>query len=234
MAGFAIAIAIPVVVTAAPGVGEARARGAFTLGGLNVRPQKVEGVDGERDGLRDAILDDDLVIEAVSDLGDGPVVRDGETEVHVGKVEGPDLVASVGVFEVEPDPVGETMPKQFIVAHSVGGGDSGNLVTGLSTIVEEHGEGEVEGRRVVIVERVRVVQSHLDGAGGRHLGRFRPALAAELVKKRLLLPGGAALRGARPRRKRCQGSRGRVGGWRSRSQTCQGLSAGRVCSGGLL
>jgi len=124
VAGFAIAIAIAVVViaiatatttmTAAPEVGEARARGAFTIGGLNVRPQKVEGVGGERDGLRDAILDDDLVIDAVSDLGDGPVVRDGETEVHVGKVEDPDLVASVGVFEIEPNPVGGRFPSSLV------------------------------------------------------------------------------------------------------------------------
>ena len=90
---------------------------------------------------------------------------------------------------------------------------------GLSTIVEEHGEGEVEGRGVLIVERGRVAQPHLDGASGRYLGRFRTALAAELVEKRLLRPGGATERGARPRRKRAQGSRGRVGSWQGRSLT---------------
>ena len=63
------------------------------------------------DGLSDATLDDDLVIEAVSDVRDGLVVRDGETGVHVGKVEGPDAVASVGVFEIKANPVGEAMPK---------------------------------------------------------------------------------------------------------------------------
>jgi len=150
--GFAIAIAIGTVVTATSGFVEGRERGACTVGGINVRPQKVEGVGGEGDGLSDAILDNDLVIEAVSDLGDGSVVGDGETEVHVGKVEDPDLVASVGVFEIEPKPFGETVPKQFSVAHSEGGGDSGDLVTGLSSIVVEHGEGEAEGGRVLVVE----------------------------------------------------------------------------------
>ena len=62
VAGFAIAIAIAMVVTDAPGFIGARTRDAFTIGGLNVRPQKVEGVGGERDGLRDAILDDSMMM----------------------------------------------------------------------------------------------------------------------------------------------------------------------------
>ena len=184
VAGLATAIAIAAV-TGSAGFVEARVHGACTIGGINVRPLKVEGVGGERDGLSDAILNDDLVIETVSDLGDGPVVRDGETEVHVGKVEGPDLVACVGVFEIEANPVGETIPKQFRVAHTVRGGDSGDLMTGLSSIVEEDGKREVEGARVLIVERGRVAQPHLDGASGCCLGRFRATLAPELVEKGL-------------------------------------------------
>ena len=143
-------------VTGRSGFAEARVHDACTIGGFNVRPHKVKGVGGERDGLSDAILNDDLVIETVRDLGDGSVVRDGETEVHVSKVEGPPLVACVGVFEIEPNPVGETRPKQFKVAHTVRGGESGNLVTGLSSIVEEDGKREVEGGRVLIVKRGRV------------------------------------------------------------------------------
>jgi len=195
---FAITIAIAVVVTNVAGFVETSASGACTIGGINVRSYEVEGMVGELDGLSDATLDDDLVIETVRDLRDGLVVRDGETSVHVGKVEGPDAVTSVGVFEIDAKPVGEVMSKQFSVAHSVGSGDSGNLVTGLNSIVQKDGGGKNEGRTVLIVERGHAAHAHLDDANGRHRGRFRPALAAELVEKSLMRPGCADVRGVRP------------------------------------